>query len=614
MRLFDSNEPSQSTASKERIAIGIDLGTTNSLVAYSKNSDPKILSWSGKKILPSIVSFLPDQIISVGELSLTENVINIRSIKRLMGKSYNDVRGQFTYCPLISHDNNDIRFIINEKEYSPVQISAEILKKLKNIAEDALQQEVSDAVITVPAYFDDAARNATKDAARLAGLNVLRLLNEPTAAALAYNLDKQKEGVYLIYDLGGGTFDISILKMQKGLFQVLGTSGDTHLGGDDFDLAIFNYFLQSYDFGENLTTQFQQRILDISRKAKEILSTEHLFETHITFHGNLFKITLDFPTFENLIKDFIDRTIFIAKELLVSCDIQDINGIVLVGGSTRIPLIKKALKHHFDAQIFTDLNPDEIVALGASLQADALTYGSENLLLDVTPLSLGLEVMGGIIEKVINRNTPIPISITQEFTTFQDGQDGMQFHILQGERELAKDCKSLAYFELEGIPPLKAGIPKIKVNFAIDANGILTVSAFEEKTGISQKVQINPSYGLKPADVAKLLHEAMLYAKQDRQSRLLLQARSEAKRYIHEIEAALIGEREFLPKDYIEELKKQLQNLKNIIEKEERNIIEEETQKLLKLGQSLAEYTIQRYFGTVFKGKSIENIKKILEN
>ncbi|MFN7039182.1 MAG: Fe-S protein assembly chaperone HscA, partial [Alphaproteobacteria bacterium] len=483
-----------------KFAVGIDLGTTNSLVAFYQDSQNNILEFKGQKSIPSIVAYSINSEILVGnearEKILDPNYTVISSSKRLMGKNTDDIKNTYNENIFNNIEATQIlKYKTVNKEVSPIEVSAIILKKLKSIAEENLKTKIEDAVITVPAYFDDAARTATKNAAKLAGLNVLRLVNEPTAAALAYGLDQNKEGTYLIYDLGGGTFDISILQMTNGVFQVLATEGDNMLGGDDFDELIVKKFYNDYS---DLSKESHDYLLIQARLLKEILSEKEYAFTQLDINNKNHNLTLSRKEFDQLISELVDQTIDQINNLLVKSNMSkdEIDGIVLVGGSTRILQIREKLRNFFGQAPLTDLNPDEIVALGASLQAANLTGKISNLLIDVTPLSLGIEVMGGMVDKIIERNTPLPASVERKFTTYVDNQTGIKFHIVQGEREMVKDCRSLAQFELINIPPMKAGFAKISVIFNVDVDGLLTVTARDDLTGNTHQIEVKPSYGL----------------------------------------------------------------------------------------------------------------------
>ncbi|SEJ33655.1 Chaperone protein HscA [Azotobacter beijerinckii] len=621
MALLQIAEPGQSPQPHQRrLAVGIDLGTTNSLVAALRSSLAESLADAdGEVILPSAVRYRADGLVEVGRrakaVAAGDPLNTVLSVKRLMGRGIADLTLLGKQLPY--------RFVEGESHMpfldtvqgpkSPVEVSAEILRVLRRRAEEALGGELVGAVITVPAYFDEAQRQATKDAARLAGLNVLRLLNEPTAAAVAYGLDRRAEGVVAVYDLGGGTFDISILRLTQGVFEVLATGGDSALGGDDFDHAIANWIVEQAGLSADLDPGTQRHLLQLACAAKEALSeSSSVALAYGPWQGELSR-----EHFDALIEPLVARSLKACRRALRDAEIEleDISAVVMVGGSTRVPRVRQAVAELFDRPPLTDIDPDQVVAIGAALQADTLAGngrdGEELLLLDVNPLSLGLETMGGLMEKVIPRNTTLPVARAQDFTTYKDGQTAMLIHVLQGERELVKDCRSLARFELRGIPPMVAGAAKIRVTFQVDADGLLGVSARELGSGVEASVQVKPSYGLTDGEIARMLKDSFEHAGGDKAARMLRELQVEAQRLLEAVQTALEVDGEaLLSSEERVAIEVQMQALRDALEAQDGAVIELHTRRLAQVTDTFAARRMDASVKAALAGRRLNEIEE----
>ena len=619
MALLQISEPGMSAAPHQhRLAVGIDLGTTNSLVATVRSGSAVCLPDSdGRATLPSVVRYLDGEV-EVGKNALsaqkTDPLNTISSAKRLIGRTLTDLTQDAQYLPYqFTPNERVVELNTRQGAKTPIEVSAEILKALKLRAEETLGGDLVGAVITVPAYFDDAQRQATKDAARLAGLNVLRLLNEPTAAAIAYGLDNASEGTFVVYDLGGGTFDVSVLQLTKGLFEVKATGGNSALGGDDFDHRLFCYLLEQNDLSK-LNEQDSQLLLSLVRTAKEKLTTqtEAVIETTLS-DGHKVHTVITRQEFHNLTQNLVQKTIEPVKQALKDAGVTkaDVKGVIMVGGSTRILHVQQAVATFFGQTPLNNLNPDEVVALGAAIQANVLVGNKtdgEWLLLDVTPLSLGLETYGGLAEKIIPRNSTIPTARAQDFTTFKDGQTAMTIHVVQGERELVSDCRSLAKFTLRGIPPMAAGAARIRVTFQVDADGLLSVSAQEQSTGVQAQIEVKPSYGLDDSTITQMLKDSMSNAAEDMAARARAEAVVEAESLTDAVNAALELDRDLLDTEELAQIQQDIADLQGRLKDGKAEDIRAAIAKLSHSTDNFAAKRMNRNIQRALTGQSVDNI------
>jgi molecular chaperone HscA len=602
---------------KEELIVGIDLGTTNSLVAFiNPDGNPQVINDTGKGLLvPSVIHFQANGDVIVGneakEFLISDPQNTIFSVKRLLGRSFKDIEAHsnlFSYKIIDDDGESLVKIKVGDKFYSPIELSGMILKELKERAEHALKTAVNRAVITVPAYFNDSQRQATRDAGKLAGLDVLRIVNEPTAASLAYGigLNPEEEKTIAVYDLGGGTFDVSILKIQNGIFEVLSTNGDTFLGGDDFDRAIVNYWIEQNKLeGKLEDSSFNQALRLKAEEAKKALTTQNIFND---FVGDV-PCAITKIKFEELISSKVDQTIECCKNALkdAGLSISDIQEVVMVGGSTRTPLVKKRVSEFFEKDVHDQINPDEVVALGAAIQSDILAGNRKDiLLLDVTPLSLGIETMGGLMDVIIPRNAKVPTKAGRQYTTSIDGQVNMKISVYQGERDLVSENRKLAEFDLKGIPAMPAGFPKVDINFKLNADGILTVEAIELRSGVKQEVEVKPTYGLTDDQVEKMLLDSVENARDDVSKRMLIEARTEGEQMVYTVERFLAKNAEQVSEQETTDTQNLINALKNALGSGDKDLIHKSIDELNEFTRPFAERLMNTAISTAMKGKAIE--------